>query len=119
MRIVIETIPEAEMRVPGLGDWYYEDETLHIRAVDTGRSNEDFLVAFHELAEAWLCRDKGVRVQTVDDFDLAFEADKTRAEDDEPGDDPAAPYRVQHRQATMLEHLLALFLGLDAYGVVK
>jgi hypothetical protein len=118
MRIVIETIPEAMMRVPGLGDWFYDGETLHVRAVDTGAPNEDFLVAWHELAEAWLCRDRGISAQAVDEFDLAFVA-PINDPDAEPGDDPVAPYRVAHRQAMMCEHLLALFLGMDSYGTVR
>lgn len=117
MKIVIETIAADQMRYESLGDWFYEGDTLHIRSVDTGKPNEDFLVAFHELAEAWLCRDKGISQGAVDGFDLAYAASDSD-QDAEPGDHGAAPYRVQHRQAMMIEHLMALFLGLDAYGTV-
>lgn len=119
MKIVIDFIPEADMRYDSLGDWFWDEtDTLHIRSVDTGKPNEDFLVAWHELAEAWLCRDKGISQQTVDEFDLAF-VTPAEDEDAEPGDDERAPYRAQHRQAMLLEMTLALFLGLDAYGTVR
>lgn len=133
MRIDIRTIPESTMRYPSLGDWFYEgaadgeeadgekadrEEVLCIRAVDTLSDNEAFLVALHELVEAWLCRDKGVSQEAVDAFDLAFIPPRNDP-DAEPGDHPDAPYRIQHRQAMMVEHLMALFMGVTDYGVVR
>lgn len=117
-RIDIRFIPEAEMRMPGLGDWWWDEGVLHVRAVDSGTLHEAFLVALHEMAEAWLCLDKRIPQAEVDAFDSAFEAER-HPDDAEPGDDPRAPYRVQHRQAMMVEMLMALFLGLDAYGTVR
>lgn len=112
MRIEIETVPPADMRYDTLGDWFWVGEALHIQVSADLSPNEAFLVGLHEMTEAWLCRDKGIPQEFVDGFDLAFEGDG------EPGDDPDAPYRIQHRQAMMIEHLTALFLGLDAYGTV-
>lgn len=103
------------MRQPGIGDWWFDGSVLHVRAID----NEDaFLVAVHELVEAWLCDQAGVDQKDVDAFDLAFEAEGHDPEE-EPGDDPRAPYRAQHRDAMIVEHLVARMLGVTGYGVIR
>jgi hypothetical protein len=121
-RIIIEAVPPDEMRLPayrqeGFGDWYVEPGTGDIRikiaAADVWDQEEAFLVALHELIEARLCSKSGVVQGAVDNFDAAFTGEG------EPGDDPAAPYRVQHRQACMVEHMMALFLGITDYGRVE
>jgi hypothetical protein len=120
MRIDIRFIPKSEMRpgIDGWGDWYWVKDTLHIRSLSDEPECDPFLVAFHELAEAWLCRDKGISVEDVDAFDAAFVAPDDDP-DAEPGDHPDSPYRVQHRQAMMIENLMALFLGITDYGVMR
>lgn len=123
-RIDIRFIPEAEMRQPGIGDWWFDGETLHIRAtndtpdVTDGDGPWPFLVALHETVEAILCQAHGVDGKAVDDFDNLFEAEG-HDEDDEPGDDERAPYRAEHRQAMIIEHLMANFLGVTDYGVIR
>jgi len=119
-RIDIRFIPQSEMRpeAPGIGDWFWEGETLHVRAV-TGQGVEtSFLVALHEMVEAVLCNKHGVSEAAVDAFDAQFELEE-HGEDDEPGDDPRAPYRAEHRQAMLIEMLMANFLGLTDYGVIR
>lgn len=123
-RIEIRFIPEAEMRQPGIGDWWFEGDTLHIRAtndtlgVTEGGDQWPFLVAIHEAVEAFLCREAGVDQQAVDDFDNSF-VPPDDDPDAEPGDDPASPYREQHRKAMLIEHLLAIFLGVSDYGMIR
>lgn len=120
-RIVVEFIPEEKQRYPTLGDWFYEGDTLQVRASGP-TEDEAFLVALHEMVEVWLCRKAGVGQAGVDAFDLAFEAEREAGQhdpDDEPGDDPRAPYRKQHRFAMLIEHLTARELGLDDYGTVR
>ena len=119
MKIVIEFIPQDQQRYGTLGDWIWkDDETLHIYSSSDNGEDEAFLVALHELAEVWLCRKKGITQEEVDAFDLAFEP-PTDDPDAEPGDHPDAPYRYQHRQAMMIEHLMALFMGIPSYGTVR
>lgn len=128
-RIVIEAVPQHAMREPYNaseqgGDWLYnENGDLEIRVI--GESLDDpeaFLFGLHELCEAYLCRRKGVDQAAVDAFDLQFERERLageRGEDDEPGDDPRAPYRVQHRAACLIEFMMAWFLGINDYGTVR
>lgn len=116
-RIDVQFIPEGEMRQPGIGDWWFEGDALHIRSLD-GEGHEPFLVSLHEMVEAWLCRARGVDQKAVDDFDNLFETED-HADEDEPGDDSRAPYRTEHRQAMLIEHLMANFLGITDYGAVR
>lgn len=119
-RIIIETVTAEEMRppynAPGpmCGDWYLaSDGVLMIKVTADVLSREGFLYALHELVEAMLCMQHGVPQGAVDAFDAKFTGDG------EPGDDPRAPYRDQHRQAMLIEHLMANFLGMDGYGTVS
>lgn len=98
MRVVIETIPHAEQRYPTVGDWLWSDDetTLTIRVSDMGDWRSEMLVALHELVEVILCKAGGVEQQAVDAFDIEFERKRAARNLDEPGDDPAAPYRDEH-----------------------
>lgn len=119
MKIEIEFIPADKQRYDTLGDWYWDDDqTLRIFASDDDGEDAAFLVAFHELAEAWLCRKADVSEEDVTSFDLAF-LPPNDDPDAEPGDDPDAPYKYQHRQAMMLEMMMALFMGKIDYGVMR
>lgn len=120
-RIVIEAISPEQARLsvyaaPYSGDWYWSaDGTLMVQVVasDVWDEEDAFLVALHELIEARLCFKAGIVQGAVDAFDLAFIGE------DEPGDDPAAPYVKQHRQAMLIEHTMALFFGRYDYGRVE
>ena len=115
VNIDIRFIPYEAQRYDTCGDWWCEGETLHIRASETEETPSAFLVALHELVESWLCRDLGITEEEVDRWDAAF-GDQGELE---PGDDPAAPYHRQHRQAMLIEHLMANFMGLTDYGTVS
>jgi hypothetical protein len=125
MRIVIETIPRHQMRYATVGDWFYRQNEagqveLAIQVADAPAPEDGFvgpydpwLIALHELVEARLCAQGGVTQEAVDAFDMAF------AGEGEPGDDAAAPYRRQHRQACLIEHMAAQFIGHGPdYGTV-
>jgi hypothetical protein len=128
-RIVIEAVPQHDMRPPydaseDGGDWFFDDDgNLVVRVI--GESLADpaaFLFALHEMVEAQLCAAHGISQAAVDAFDERFEAERAagkHGEDAEPGDHPWSPYRREHRQATLIEHLMAQFLGLDGYGEVR
>ena len=119
-RIIIECSAQENMRPPydrdGLGDWFVNDDgDLVIRAVgsDIIADHACFLVALHELIEMKLCHDRGISQAAIDLFDGAFKGDG------EPGDDPAAPYRQEHRFACLIEFLMAHEMGLAGYGEVR
>ena len=100
------------MRYETVGDWFYrKNGDLVIRTTLALSTPEGFLIALHELAEAFLCSRRGITAEAVDAFDMAFTGKG------EPGDDPDAPYRHEHRFASLLEGLLAHEIGLAGYRV--
>jgi hypothetical protein len=114
MRIKIITIPHEHQRYPTVGDWVYgpgEHLTIYISDMDNWKY--EFLVAFHELAEVMLCKDRGITQEQVDDFDKEYEARREEGDISEPGDSPLAPYTNEHKFATKLEQLMAQELGVD------
>ena len=117
LKIRIETIPHNQHRYPMVGDyWDDPDGTLEVRVSEMNDPRYEFLVAFHELIEKELCRQRGISEQEVTRFDLLFEdelAQGLRDPDDEPGDAPDAPYRREHAFATNMERLLAHEMGVD------
>jgi hypothetical protein len=118
--IVIKAIPKGEMRYPTVGDWWFDGEQLHIRVTDDVPENEQFTVALHELVEVWLCKNRGITQEAVDDFDIRGPGAEYCSENGiEPGDHPDAPYRREHRFAMLIEHLMAHELGLVGYGVIR
>ena len=73
----------------------------------------ELLVALHELVEVNLCKHRGVTEADVDAFDKSFEKNRKPGNEDEPGDDPKAPYRKEHFFATNIEALMSAELKVD------
>ena len=69
----------------------------------------------HEAYEAMRCREEGISEHDVTKFDLKFEEERHAGEhfiNDEPGDDPAAPYGKMHEEATLIENVITTSAGL-------
>lgn len=114
MKITIETIPHDQHRYTTVGDWYYEaDGTLTIRVSSLSDWRREMLVAIHELVEVLTCKQDGVTHEVVDKFDKEFEANRHPENEDEPGDEPNAPYVKQHCLATGIERILAQQWGVN------
>lgn len=109
LNVEIVTIPHSEQRYPTCGDWFHNFATGRdvIQVSDLESWKMETLIAFHEFAEAALCRAHGIKEQQVDDFDKSFEGEG------EPGDDPEAPYHLEHIIASALERTLAAWLDVD------
>lgn len=117
MKIVIETIPHKEQRYETIGDWFYGvNGEIVIKVSKLGDDRYNFLVAIHELIEAFLCTSQGILQKDVDAFDIDFELHRTAGDHGytgEPGDSVEAPYKRQHCIATGVERLLAAELEVD------
>ena len=111
LKISIETIPHDQHRYTTVGDWYVKDGVLQIKVSELGDWKKEALVAIHELVEVLLCKNDGVTEAAVDRFDKEFEANRHPENEDEPGDEPEAPYVKQHCIATGIERILAAYLG--------
>ena len=117
-KIIIRPIAPENQRYPTVGDWLYdaESDTLEIRVSRMADYRSEMAVAIHELFEAVQCQEASVSETDVTAFDLQFEAERNEGkhgDTDEPGDDPRAPYRDQHRAATEVERQVCGASGLD------
>lgn len=114
MNITIKTIPHDMQRYPTVGDWYFDDAgNLEIRVSDMGNWQYEALVAFHELAEVLLCKDRGITAEMVDVFCMTIEERQKEGTVDESGHDRASPSHREHIFAENVERLLAFELGID------
>lgn len=117
MNIEIKTIPHNAQAYETPGNWRFDqDGNLLIEVSDMGNWKYALLVAFHELVEVALCKDRNIQQALVDEFDIQYEKERNaglHGKDDEPGDDASAPYRKEHFFATNLERLMAAELGVD------
>lgn len=66
-----------------------------------------FLVAVHEMVEAWICERRGIKEPDIKAFDEA------NPDSDDPGTMPEAPYHKEHIFAECLERLVARELGVN------
>jgi hypothetical protein len=115
-RILIDALPQDQMRYDTLGDWFYDDQgntVIQVVGADPFDDDQAFLIVLHELVECKLAHKRGITQGAVDAFDFAFTGEG------EPGDDPSAPYRREHRFAMLIEHLMARELGIEGYGKVE
>jgi hypothetical protein len=113
VKIFVETVPHESQRYPTVGDWVWEEDTLHIKVSDIGNWKYEVLVGLHEAIEALLCRDRNIAEKDVSDFDIAYEKSRREGNVGEPGDDTGAPYHKEHFFATSIERLIASELGLE------
>ena len=113
--ITIREIPHAQQRYDTVGDWTVNPsgDTWDITVSNLGDWRYAFLVAVHELIEMALCRHRGITEAAVTQFDLDFEAARPPGNTDEPGHDPKAPYREEHRFAEAIERRVAAELGVQ------
>lgn len=113
MTIIIETIKHSEHRYSTCGDWFRdEDGNLRIKVSDMGNYDYEFLVALHELVEAWLCYNRNISEHEVTNFDKEYELNRSPANHEEPGDSLDAPYRDEHCAATGIEKIMCSMLGI-------
>lgn len=112
--ITVEIIDHKDHRpeaCPTCGDWIFDEYgNLLIRVSRMPDERYSLLVAFHEQFEALACRQAGIDQYAVDAFDSTWVDTGKYAEQ---GDDPDAPYHLQHVQAGIAERLLAVALGVD------
>lgn len=116
---LIQVVPLSLMRYRTLGDYYDSDAGRIFKVADLGNEDYEFLIAIHEQIEEYLTRKAGIRETDIADFDKHFEAERDiglHKPEDEPGNDPRAPYRPQHRFAENIERLIAAELGVDWFA---
>lgn len=117
LQINFRIIPAPEHRYPTLGDyWQDADGVWQFRVSRMGNLFYEILVLIHELIEWAMCEAVGIPEPEIKDFDVRFEAERAAGKwvkDEEPGDDPRAPYRFQHQCATKTERFVAKLFRVD------
>jgi hypothetical protein len=116
MTYLIQTISQEEQRYATIGDWQFvkaNGDQLNVKVSNLGNEDSEFLIAIHELVEAYLCRKAGVTTEQVDEFDMHYDEKFGNSGIDEPGENPNAPYFMQHFAADIIERTLASFLGVN------
>lgn len=109
LNIIIRTVPHSKQRYETVGDWIFlENNDLTIVISDLGDWKKELLIAIHELVEASLCKARNITTETVDKFDLEYEANRLPTDSvSEPGDSLEAPYHKEHIYAGVIERGLA------------
>ena len=105
--ITIDFIKPDENRYVTHGDWVNHNGSLHITSTSYGNKNGSFLVALHELVEAWLCNHDGIDEKDVMAWDLCH------PDADEPAEVEGSLYRKQHDVAIAVEKLVCEAMGID------
>lgn len=109
----IHTIPHAKHRFPTCGDYWDEGVHTEVRISSLPDPRMEFCVLMHELFEHFSTKMAGIDEETqILPFDLEYERNRPDGDVSEPGDDPRAPYHIQHIMATEIEKLVAEKLGL-------
>jgi hypothetical protein len=114
--MVILFIPHNQHRYDTVGDYCYfksEDGSKSLLVAITRLSDWRYsaLVLVHELVELFIVLKQGIKIETIDEFDMDFENRRKPGNTDEPGDSPKAPYRFAHCVATGVERIVAAVLG--------
>lgn len=113
-KIIIKLIDPASQRYSECGDWFFDAEdntvTVFVTRMEDWRS--ELAVAIHEAMEAVMCIADEVDQTDVDFHDKQFYKDH-HDDDMQAGDDPKAPYFLQHVAATFVEKETVSQLKLD------
>ena len=102
----IVTIKHKHQRYNTIGDWFDGEKGTFINVSELANRDYEFLIMIHEMIEAYICRRTGVTQKEVDKFDF-------KSKDDEPGDNPKAPYHAAHMFASAIERLIACNFGIN------
>lgn len=106
-KIVIETIPHDRQRYDTIGDYFLDENGVMQVRVSKTQDRYEFLIAIHELIEAFLAKDRGILWESIDDFDKEFIGNG------EPGHSKKAPYHKEHVFAEIIERMIAFELGIE------
>ena len=106
-------IPHKQQRYNTVGDYRVIDGVKTLFISDLGDWRFNYLVGYHEASEIPLCELAGITDESIDEFDLWFDANREPGDTSEPGDHSDCPYFEQHQFATKQEKLMAKMLGVD------
>ena len=71
-KINVSVVPHKKQRYPTAGDYFLKGGEACFR-ISKMHANHEFLVLLHELVEWYLITQKGISIEAIDAFDIAFE----------------------------------------------
>lgn len=113
--VVFKAIPHKKHRYITCGDYYQKGKKWYI-VCSQMKIEFVFLVLIHEFVEWFLTQRRGILEPDIKAFDEMFEKEREAGKwlnDEEPGDDPRAPYFCEHQFATQIEKECAEEMGVD------
>ena len=105
--ILLKIIPHCKQRLKNgdVADYFEISEKTVIAVSDLGKPEYNLLVQIHEIVELFLIKQVGIPIADIDKWDCLHP--------NEMGDDPKAPYHVQHVTASAIERFAAKQLGVN------
>ncbi len=82
------------------GDYYATTSGWQFAVSKQKSVDDEFLILIHELVEWYLTQRNGIREEDITAFDVANPSSR------DPGSEPNAPYRNEHRAAMEVEQLI-------------
>jgi hypothetical protein len=118
LNVRIKTIPHHFQEYDTVGNYWRDAgecgaEVLEIRVSRMRDRRYEFLVALHELIEAFLCDWRRIPFGKITRFDIEYESRRRKSERAEPGASMCAPYRREHQFAERVERIVARELEVD------
>jgi hypothetical protein len=112
--ITIKFVDKDQIRNEGCGDYLYDPEgNLIVKAYlkDDNSYDYAFLIAIHELVEAWLTNHRGIEEQDIDEYDRMIVERGGVA--DEAGNEFDCIYKKEHRFSENIERQIAHEMNID------
>jgi hypothetical protein len=118
LNVRIKTIPHHCQHYDTVGNYWRDTDgcgtgLLEIRVSRMRDRRHEFLVALHELIEAFLCEWRRISFATITRFDIEYEGRRRKGDFTEPGASARAPYRREHRFAERVERIVARELEVE------
>jgi len=108
MKIEVQIVPHRMQRYPTCGDYFLDDNNdIQIRISECPDWRVEAAVLVHELVELILVRRQDIALSDIDAWD------KNYVGDDEPGNNPCAPYHKPHVFADLVERMIVRELGME------
>jgi len=126
LKIILEVIPHEKQRLNEQGDWWWDGDTLQVRASELGDWRYNFLLLAHEMDEAVFCRYNHITTTMVDQDQIwASQHPEIENNPDSFSGYPGSCLQVQHNDALALEWIRSRILGVnwqdygDAYSAYE
>jgi hypothetical protein len=123
LKINIRTKPIEKMRTRDVGDYYQaivppgaEEEPLKIIVARMENPDYEFLVALHEMIEAYLIKRRGIDPRQIDEWEDKFEREVRegkRPKNSNAGEQKDCLYKEEHKIAIKIEKTLAKYLKIN------